>query len=52
MSEKIEATKKVIAHIKELLELLPTDEDRLEAISEICRFCGRDNPHCNCTNDE
>lgn len=29
-----------------------TDEQRMEIFSAFCRYCGSDNPACQCWNDE
>jgi hypothetical protein len=28
------------------------DEDRLEIMGQFCKFCGSDNPNCQCWNEE
>lgn len=29
-----------------------SDDDRLEVFSHFCKFCGCDNPKCQCWNDD
>lgn len=29
-----------------------SDDERLEVMSRFCKFCGCDNPDCNCMRDE
>ncbi len=35
----------------EVLQEMSTD-DRLQVFGEFCKYCGGDNPHCNCMRDE
>lgn len=40
----------VMLLVDELKKL--SEEDRLEVFSHFCRFCGSDDPRCQCWNDE
>jgi hypothetical protein len=42
----------VCVHVNALLKSLPTDQDRLDAMAGICRYCGRVGDNCHCWNDE
>ena len=44
MSEKID---KIIETLRQL-----TDDERLEIFDNFCRYCGCDDPKCQCWNDE
>lgn len=46
-----ENSKVDVEKVKELFLQL-TDEERLEIMSECCKFCGCLEPRCQCWNDE
>jgi hypothetical protein len=44
------ATTKHAQAVNALLQL--TDDQRLEAFAYFCKYCGRDDPSCQCWNDD
>jgi len=37
--------------IKEMLSRL-SDDERMEALGDYCKYCGGDDPACQCSNDD
>jgi hypothetical protein len=42
---------KTTEFVLKLIECL-SDEQRLEVFSHFCKYCGCDNPRCQCWNDD